>query len=74
MSTENDLFSSTRRDPERITFVLNKVQEIWKKVPQLRLGQLLGNTCKSELQLYYLEDKALLERLEAMYKDADKDV
>lgn len=61
------------RNPDRITPMMAKVEEIWKKVPQLRLGQLLGNCAKSEIQLYYMEDDVLLEKLEAMYKDADKD-
>lgn len=54
--------------------MMKKIQAIWEKAPQLRLGQLLGNTCKGETKLFHLEDDALLERLEAMYKDIDKDV
>lgn len=65
---------SFQRDPNRITPMLAKVEKLWKKVPQLRLGQFLGNCVKSEIQLYHLEDEALLEKLEVMYRDADKDV
>lgn len=67
-------FEQTPRDPDRITPVLAKVEEIWKKVPQLRLGQLLGNCAKSEITLYYMEDDVLLEKMIAMYSEADKDV
>jgi len=68
------IFREPPRDPKRIPDVLNKLQKLWEKVPHLRLGQFLGNTCKGEIALYYVEDDVLLERLEAMYKDADKDV
>lgn len=67
-------FNSKPRDSARISDTLNQVQEHWQKAPQLRLGQLLGNVCKSEIQLYYMEDDVLLGKLEAMYKDADKEV
>ena len=62
------------RDPERITPTLAKIEELWKKVPQLRLGQFLGNCAKAEIQLYYMEDDVLLKKLEAMYSKADEDV
>lgn len=69
-----NIFQGKPRDPDRITPMLAKVEKIWKKSPDLRLGQLLGNCAKSEVVLYYMEDDVLLEKLEAMYKDADKDV
>jgi hypothetical protein len=53
--------------------MLAKIAELWKKTPQLRLGQLLGNCVSKEIQLYYIEDEDLLTRLEAMYHEADKD-
>jgi len=54
--------------------MLSKIEEMWKKSPQLRLGQLLGNCAKSELKLYYMEDDELLKKMEAMYKDVDKEI
>jgi hypothetical protein len=68
------IFQETHRDPDRITPMLAKVEELWKKSPHLRLGQLLGNCAKSEVVLYYMEDDVLLEKMKAMYKDVDKDV
>lgn len=68
------IFSHEPKDPKRIPDVLNKIKELWEKAPDLRLGQLLSNTCKKDIQLYYLEDDDLVKRLEAMYKDADKAV
>ncbi len=67
------IFRRPQRDPDRITPMLAKIEEIWKKAPQLRLGQLIGN-CVEEIKLYYMEDDVLLEKLEAMYKDVDKDI
>ena len=67
------VFNREPRDPDRITPMLAKIEELWKKCPQLRLGQLLGNCAKSEIRLYYMEDDVLLKKLEVMYNDADKD-
>ncbi len=68
---EDRSFLQDPRDPDRITPMLARIEELWKKSPQLRLGQLLGNCAKAEVQLYYMEDDVLLERLEAMYAEAD---
>ncbi len=68
-----DFFHRSPRDPERITPMLAKIEEIWKKVPQLRLGQLIGNCVREEIKLYYMEDDVLLEKLEAMYAEVDKE-
>lgn len=61
------------RDPARIPEVLAKVQELWQKVPNLRLGQFLGNVAKSDVKLYYMEDDELVERLVAIYCEADEE-
>lgn len=61
------------RDPARIPEVLKKVRELWEKVPNLRLGQFLGNCAKSDIKLYYMEDDELVKRLVAMYSEADKE-
>lgn len=71
MKLSKDIFSRKQRDPSRITPMLAKIEEIWKKVPQLRLGQFLGNCVSKEIQLYHMEDDVLLEKLEAMYAEAD---
>ncbi len=72
MNINEKLFSlRPPRDPERITPMLARIEELWKKAPQLRLGQLLGNCAKAEVQLYHMEDDVLLEKLEAMYAEVD---
>ncbi len=57
----------THRNPDRISVVMRVVEELWKKHPDMRLGQLLGNSFSSELKLYYAEDEVLVEKLMTMY-------
>ncbi|MCK4788084.1 MAG: hypothetical protein KAV87_30300 [Desulfobacteraceae bacterium] len=53
------------RDPERIPRILAKIQEIWQKYPDLRLGQLIVNVSpKHERNLFYAEDDELEHQLE----------
>ena len=45
--------------------VLQKILDMWKSMPELRLGQLIDNSiffCK--IELFYLEDDALVEAME----------
>jgi uncharacterized protein YihD (DUF1040 family) len=51
------------RDPKRIAEVLDLIEAIWKKHPDLRLGQLIFNTCPRQDDLFYLEDDELYKRL-----------
>ena len=54
------------RDPERIPEVLQRIGEVWKRHPELRLTQLILNYVHPEIQcpqLYGLEDDELLRRL-----------
>lgn len=54
------------RDPERIDRILKMIEKIWKKHPDLRLMQLLGN-CYSPGDNYFKEDKALEKNLKRVY-------
>lgn len=60
------------RDPNRIPKVINTIQEIWSKYPDLRFVQLveilkfsISNTTGKE-DLYYMEDEELVEKLEKL--------
>ena len=55
------------RDPRRIRPTLDKIEEIWKENPDLRLGQLLCNAVPESI-IYYIEDDTLIEALEKYYK------
>jgi hypothetical protein len=55
------------RDPARIPDMLARLEKLWKERPDLRLGQLILNVAHAGEDLYYLEDEALLARLEELY-------
>lgn len=59
------------RDKERIDVILNQIQEIWERFPDLRLGQLIGNVAEGPY-LYYIEDDQLVEQLKKTYDNLDK--
>ena len=69
----SDFFGHKPRDPNRIEPMLAKLAELWKKAPDLRLGQFLLNSVPKEIQLYFIEDEDLLSKLETMYREADKE-
>jgi hypothetical protein len=57
------------RDPERIGRILKKIEEEWSKNPDLRLMQLLYNTCHEDWpsplpRVFYYEDAQLEKRLD----------
>ena len=61
----------TCRDPARIPIIMKLVEDLWKKCPDMRLGQFLGNCFSSELKLYYAEEDVLAEKLMSMYGEKD---
>ena len=48
------------RDPKRIDKVLRELRKLWKKYPELRLGQLLINATYPH-NLYAVEDDKILQ-------------
>ena len=55
------------RDADRINFVLDKIRQLWLQNPDLRLGQLLIIAVEPKKpcpELFYLEEKDLLRKLE----------
>jgi len=57
------------RDPKRIVRILKLIEKIWKKNPDLRLCQLLGNTVErlDNHCIYYVEDDKLEQKLKELY-------
>ena len=52
------------RDPKRIKRILKKVEVLWNRYDDWRLGQVIINLINSEyLDLFYLEDEKLEELL-----------
>lgn len=55
------------RNPKRIPIILKDIEDIWKKWPDLRLGQLILNAVRDP-GLYYTEDEDLVKILTEVYK------
>ena len=56
------------RKPNRIPRLLKKVEKLWKKYPDLRLGQLIMNLAYDNIDPYYMEDKKLETRIDTHIK------
>ena len=56
------------RDPKRIARILFLIGRIWKKNPDLRLCQLIGN-CWLAGDNYHKEDEELERRLKEFYSE-----
>lgn len=57
------------RDPKRIKAMLELIEKIWTKHPDLRLCQLLENVSTSiDTSMYYMEDDELERRLKTFYE------
>jgi len=53
------------RDPKRISEILKRLEVVWKKYPDLRLGQLLIDVLHVRNNfLFYIEDDKLIEEVE----------
>lgn len=59
------------RNPQRIKRILDLIEKIWIRYPDLRLTQLLGNCFEPE-DLYYKEDDYLEKRLKEIYPEIKK--
>ncbi len=61
------------RDINRIKPFLERIEEIWKKYPDLRFGQLINNIFGNLGNvLYYLEDAEIIEIIEEFYKQTEE--
>lgn len=63
------------RDPSRIPKVLERIQQIWERNPDLRLAQIVVNAAKmvehedvTQSRLFNLEDDKLLEGIDKLEK------
>lgn len=68
------------RDPNRIPQILSRLQAVWEKYPDLRLGQLIENTygcvsrtgdeeCCTGRCTYNIEDDEFVTKIEKLYAD-----
>ena len=56
------------RNVKRIIKMINLIYKIWKKNPDLRLGQLIDNAINKE-NIFYIEDIDLERQLKNFYKE-----
>lgn len=59
------------RNPDRIPEMLKELEEFWKQVPDLRLGQIISNLSYESMNNndpFYMEDDDLLELLKQKNK------
>lgn len=56
------------RDQDYMTDFITRLVAIWKKFPELRFGQFIGNVIQDPA-LYYIEDDKLIETLKKYYND-----
>lgn len=56
------------RDKRRINKALRTIKKIWKKYPDLRLGQLIVNAVP-EIYLYHIEDDVLIECIQNSFPE-----
>lgn len=54
------------RDLNRIDCILDRLGVIWKKFPDLRLGQLVLNVWQDP-SMYYVEDEEFINEIESFY-------
>lgn len=54
------------RNPDRIDKVLNTISKVWKKYPDLRLGQLIINVIPED-KIYNVEDDILENKIKERY-------
>lgn len=60
------------RDPNRIDDVLKQLGDIWKQVPDWRLGQLFCNLQRYEdSDLFFYEDQNLIDAFKSYFKIKD---
>jgi hypothetical protein len=57
------------RDPERIDAILDRLRVVWKRHPDLRLGQMVDTGAKfwRDQRAFVPEDEALMDAIERTY-------
>jgi hypothetical protein len=50
--------------------ILSELEQLWKKYPQLRFGQLVSNiqsaSCKGKMDLFYVEDEDMIKGIKIL--------
>jgi len=59
--------TTTGRDPDRISKVLEELERAWRANPDLRLTQLIVNLETDKPRLYNMEEPTLIAKLRERY-------
>lgn len=60
------------RDIERIDKILQEINEVWKRYPDLRFTQLIVNVMSAKgSDLYYMEDERFIKILKEFYGEKE---
>lgn len=59
------------RDPNRIPMILQRLEKVWEKNPDLRFGQLILNVLRNDF--YHVEDEELVTKVELFYNGVRND-
>lgn len=57
------------RDPKRIKRILEKLELVWDKRPDMRLGQLIHNYTGVKYDIFYMEDDVLESALDQVIRE-----
>jgi uncharacterized protein YihD (DUF1040 family) len=52
------------RDKNRIAPLLKRLQDLWEKFPDLRLGQMITSLASKSDNIYFMEDEEIITSLE----------
>jgi hypothetical protein len=59
----------TMRDPDRIDAIIERLRAVWKRHPDLRLGQMVSNGAEfwPGVPVHIIEDEPLIEAVEQVH-------
>lgn len=60
-----------KRNKTYIKDTLKDLKKVWKKFPELRLGQILLNPFRNE-SIYFKSDREIIDKIKEYYKDLRK--
>jgi hypothetical protein len=60
------------RDPDRIPIVLEKIERLWQRYPDWRLGQLVANVAAwRDTDIWNIEENELTEEIDRHLRQAE---
>lgn len=66
-----NFLNGKQRNPERISTILEKLEEAWKLYPDMRLGQLIV-VCAGTDNIFGIEDDVMVEHMQGYIDNMKK--